>query len=200
MATVVTGATGFIGSHITRKLVERGDRVKVLVRKTSNTRNIDSLDVEKVYGDVGDPASLKAAFSGCDKLFHTAGFVSFKKSDRQKMLDINVRGAANVLSAAMDVGVSKVVFTSSVAAIGVERDGSSYDRIHAVRSLLRGDRLYELQVSGGKRSCNLQRKGASRRYNKSFGCSGHWRHISLKFWIGYVVLQEKVSGLHGWHL
>ena len=125
MATVVTGATGFIGSHITRKLVERGDRVKVLVRKTSNTRNIDSLDVEKVYGDVEDPASLKAAFSGCDKLFHTAGFVSFKKSDRQKMLDINVRGAANVLSAAMDVGVSKVVFTSSVAAIGVERDGSS---------------------------------------------------------------------------
>ena len=62
MATVVTGATGFIGSHITRKLVERGDRVKVLVRKTSNTKNIDSLDVEKIYGDVGDPDSLKAAF------------------------------------------------------------------------------------------------------------------------------------------
>ena len=58
MATVVTGATGFIGSHITRKLVERGDRVKVLLRKTSNTKNIDSLDVEKVYGDVGDPDSL----------------------------------------------------------------------------------------------------------------------------------------------
>ena len=125
MATVVTGATGFIGSHITRKLVERGDRVKVLVRKTSNTKNIDSLDVEKIYGDVGDIDSLKAAFSGCDKLFHTAGFVSFKKSDHQKMLDINVRGASNVLSAAMDVGVSKVVFTSSVAAIGIERDGSA---------------------------------------------------------------------------
>ena len=125
MATVVTGATGFIGSHITRKLVERGDRVKVLVRKTSNTKNIDSLDVEKIYGDVGDLDSLKAAFSGCDKLFHTAGFVSFKKSDHQKMLDINVRGASNVLSAAMDVGVSKVVFTSSVAAIGIERDGSA---------------------------------------------------------------------------
>ena len=124
MATVVTGATGFIGSHITRKLVERGDRVKVLLRKTSNTKNIDSLDVEKVYGDVGDPDSLKAAFSGCDTLFHTAGFVSFKKSDHQKMLDINVRGASNVLSAAMDVGMSKVVFTSSLAAIGVERDGS----------------------------------------------------------------------------
>ena len=79
MATMVTGATGFIGSHITRKLVERGERVKVLVRKTSNTKNIDSLDVEKVYGDVGSPDSLRAAFSGCDTLYHTAGFVSFKK-------------------------------------------------------------------------------------------------------------------------
>ena len=62
MATVVTGATGFIGSHITRKLVESGDRVKVLVRKTSNTKNIDSLDVEKVYGDVGDPLLLRLFF------------------------------------------------------------------------------------------------------------------------------------------
>ncbi len=124
MATVVTGATGFIGSRITKKLVERGDRVKVLVRKTSDTRNIDSLDVEKVYGDVTDRASLKTAFTGCDKLFHAAGFVSFKKSDHRKMLEINVRGSSNVLSAAAAAGVTKVVFTSSVAAIGVEHDGS----------------------------------------------------------------------------
>lgn len=124
MATMVTGATGFIGSHITRKLVERGERVKVLVRKTSNTKNIDSLDVEKVYGDVGSPDSLRAAFSGCDTLYHTAGFVSFKKSDYQKMIDVNVKGSSNVLAAAMDEGVSRVLFTSSVAAIGVESDGS----------------------------------------------------------------------------
>ncbi len=124
MATIVTGATGFIGSRITKKLVERGDRVKVLVRKTSNTQNIDSLDVEKVYGDVTDRESLETAFVGCDKLFHAAGFVSFKKADYRKMLEINVRGAGNVLSAATDAGVSKVVFTSSVAAIGIQRDGS----------------------------------------------------------------------------
>lgn len=124
MATMVTGATGFIGSHITRKLVERGERVKVLVRKTSDTRNIDSLDVEKVYGDVGNPDSLRTAFSGCETLYHAAGFVSFKKSDYQKMIDVNVKGSSNVLSAAMDAGVSRVLFTSSVAAIGVESDGS----------------------------------------------------------------------------
>lgn len=124
MPTIVTGATGFIGSHITKKLLEKGENVKVLVRETSNTKNIDGLDVEKVYGDVLDIDSLKTAFKGCDKLFHTAGFVSFKKSDYQKMEDINVKGASNVLSAAMDCGISKVMFTSSVAAIGIERDGS----------------------------------------------------------------------------
>lgn len=124
MATFVTGATGFIGSHITRKLLEKGEDVKVLVRKTSNTENLDGLDVEKVYGDVLDIESLKTAFKGCDKLFHTAGFVSFKKSDYKKMEDINVRGASNVLSAALETGISKVMFTSSVAAIGIERDGS----------------------------------------------------------------------------
>lgn len=124
MATIVTGATGFIGSHITRKLVEKGEEVKVLVRKTSNTSNIDDLEIEKVYGDVLDLDSLKSAFKGCDKLFHTAGFVSFKKSDYKKMQDINVGGSRNVLSAAMDAGMSRVIFTSSVAAIGVEEDGS----------------------------------------------------------------------------
>ena len=106
MATIVTGATGFIGSQITKKLIESGEHVKVLVRKTSNTKNIDNLDVEKVYGDVLDLDSLKTAFKGCDKLFHTAGFVSFKKADYKKMEDINVEGSRNVLTAAMDAGVS----------------------------------------------------------------------------------------------
>ena len=123
MATIVTGATGFIGSHITRKLLEKGKEVKVLVRKTSNTKNIDNLDIEKVYGDVLDVESLKNAFKGCDTLFHTAGFVSFKKADYKKMEDINVKGADNVLSTAVDAGVSKVLFTSSVAAIGAESGG-----------------------------------------------------------------------------
>lgn len=124
MATFVTGATGFIGSQITKKLLQKGEEVKVLVRKTSNTENLEGLDVEKVYGDVLDIDSLKTAFKGCDKLYHTAGFVSFKKSDYKKMEDINVKGAGNVLSAAMDAGISKVMFTSSVAAIGIERDSS----------------------------------------------------------------------------
>jgi len=120
MSTIITGATGFIGSHITRKLVNRGEKVKVLVRKTSNTKNIDDLNVEKVYGDVLNKESLVSAFKGCDTLYHSAGFVSFKKSDYKKLVDVNVTGTENVLSAAMEAGLKKVLFTSSVAAIGPE--------------------------------------------------------------------------------
>lgn len=124
MSTLVTGATGFIGSHIARKLAERGEKVKVLLRKTSKTKNIDDLDVTKVYGDILDIDSLKEAMKGCQTLFHSAGFVSFKKSDYKKMEDINVIGARNVLTAALEEGIEKVLFTSSVAAIGPEEGGS----------------------------------------------------------------------------
>jgi len=122
MATLVTGATGFIGSHIVRKLVQRGEEVKVLLRKTSKTMNIEGLDVEYVYGDVMDRDSVKVALEGCDTVYHTAGFVSFRKSDYKKMEDINVKGTMNVLSAALEAGVQKAVYTSSVAAVGPDPD------------------------------------------------------------------------------
>lgn len=118
MTTLVTGATGFIGSHITRQLVDRGDKVRVLLRKTSKTDNIDDLEVERIYGDILDPASIEKAVEGCDMVFHTAGYVSFRKSDYEKMNRINVEGSRNVLSASLGSGVSRVMFTSSVAAIG----------------------------------------------------------------------------------
>ena len=118
MSILITGATGFIGSHITRKLVERGENVKVLLRKTSKTQNIEDLNIEKVYGDILDKESILKALQGCDTLYHSAGMVSFKRADYKKMEDINVTGARNVLSAAHESGLNKVLFTSSVAAIG----------------------------------------------------------------------------------
>jgi len=118
MSILITGATGFIGSHITKKLVQRGEKVKVLLRKTSKTQNIDNLNVEKVYGDILDKESIINALQDCDTLYHSAGLVSFKKADYKKMEDINVTGAKNVLSAAMECGLKRVLFTSSVAAIG----------------------------------------------------------------------------------
>ncbi len=123
MSTLVTGATGFLGSHIARKLVERGDKVKLLLRKTSRTSNIDDIDAERVYGDVTDKESIENALKGCNKLYHTAGAVSFRKADYQKMEDINVGGTNNVMSAALEQGMEKVVYTSSVAAIGVDPNG-----------------------------------------------------------------------------
>lgn len=119
MPTLVTGATGFLGSHITKKLVERGDKVRILLRKTSNTINIDGLDVERAYGDVTDIQSVREAMDGCDNLYHAAGLVSFKQADYNKMEEVNVKGTHNVLTAAMEAGVKKAVYTSSVAAIGL---------------------------------------------------------------------------------
>lgn len=123
MATLVTGATGFIGSHITRKLVERGEHVKILLRKSSQTKNIDDIDVERVYGDVLDIDSINEAVKGCDTIYHTAGVASFRKEDYQKMEDINVQGTANIMNAALEAGVKKVVHTSSIAAIGTDLAG-----------------------------------------------------------------------------
>lgn len=120
MATLVTGATGFLGSHIARKLAQRGEKLKILLRKTSKTSNIDDIPAERVYGDILDTDSVKRALEGCDTVYHTAGFVSFKKADYKKMEDINVKGTVNVLSAALEAGVKKAVYTSSVAAVGID--------------------------------------------------------------------------------
>ena len=123
MAVLVTGATGFLGSHIARKLANRGEEVKILLRKTSRTENIDDIKAEKIYGDITDLQSLESAIKGCYTLYHTAGYVSFRKKDYQKLHDINVGGTINAMKAALGQGVKKVVYTSSVAAIGVDPDG-----------------------------------------------------------------------------
>ena len=133
MSILVTGATGFIGSQITRQLVEKGEDVRVLLRNTSNTANIKDLEVEKVYGDILDKDSLKSAIKGCNTLYHTAGYVSFKKSDYDKMNNINVNGSRNILSAAKEEGVGRVLFTSSVAALGPSKPGELIDENNEFR-------------------------------------------------------------------
>ena len=123
MAILVTGATGFLGSHVARKLVERGERVRILLRKTSRTSNIEDIDAERAYGDILDIDSVKEALKGCDTLYHIAGIVSSRKSDYGRMEEINVKGTFNVFSSALEAGVKKAVYTSSVAAIGVDPNG-----------------------------------------------------------------------------
>jgi len=118
MKTLVIGATGFIGSSLVRELLKDGEEVKVLVRKNSDTRNIEGLEVEKAYGDIRDKESVKLALKGCDTFYQTAALYAFWAPDSKVFYDINVEGTKSALNAALEQGVKKVVYTSTIAAVG----------------------------------------------------------------------------------
>lgn len=117
--TLVTGASGFIGWHVARKLLERGERVRALVRPTSKLRE---LDVEVVTGDLRDAGSLKRAASGCGMVYHVAADYRLWAKNENELYRSNVEGTRNLLAAARDAGVERVVYTSTVGCIGVPRD------------------------------------------------------------------------------
>jgi len=124
MITLVTGATGFLGSALARELLKDGRTLKLLVRKNSDTRNIDDLDCEVAYGDLQDRDSLKSALTGCQTLYHTAAYYSLWSRDKKLIYDINVQGTRNILESALEMGIEKVVYTSTVGCIGLSEDGS----------------------------------------------------------------------------
>ncbi|HEV2814138.1 MAG TPA: NAD-dependent epimerase/dehydratase family protein [Solirubrobacteraceae bacterium] len=127
MPTVlVTGATGLVGSHVTRLLVERGDRVRVTVRDRSRTDNLEGLELERVRCDVLDRRAVRRAMRGVDRVFHIAGHTSLRAS-RDVLFRINVQGTRIVLEEALRAGVERAVHTSSVAAIGPAPRGSTAD-------------------------------------------------------------------------
>lgn len=117
--TLVTGAAGFIGSHVVRELLAKDREVKAMILSGEDTRNLAGLDVEQVDGDVRDPASVKRALQGCDRLFHLAAIYALWLPNRRKMYDVNVVGTQNVLWAAYKAELERVVYTSSIAAVGV---------------------------------------------------------------------------------
>ncbi|MDD5493818.1 MAG: NAD-dependent epimerase/dehydratase family protein, partial [Dehalococcoidia bacterium] len=118
MKACVTGATGFVGSALVRELLKDGKEVKVLIRKSSDTRSIDGLDVEKAYGDIRDKDSVKAALQGCDTLYQTAALYELWGPSRKDFYDVNVEGTKIALEAALEHGLEKVVYTSSVVTLG----------------------------------------------------------------------------------
>jgi dihydroflavonol-4-reductase len=127
MLALVTGATGFVGSHVARVLAGQGADLRVLVRSSSDLRNIEDLKAERVIGDLRDPASLKPGMSGCDAVFHVAADYRLWVSDPDEMYRSNVEGTRAILKTARESGVRRVVYTSSVATMGFTSNGRSAD-------------------------------------------------------------------------
>jgi dihydroflavonol-4-reductase len=121
MTTLVTGAAGFLGSHVARQLVARGDSVRVLMRPSSTNRAIADLSLEYVTGDLRDPASLDRAMKDVKRVFHVAADYRLWARRKQDIYDSNVGGTKNLLDAAKRAGVEQLIYTSTVAAIAVDR-------------------------------------------------------------------------------
>src|SRR5215467_3843125 len=118
MLVFITGATGFLGSHVARVLADQGAQLRLLVRPSSDLRNIADLNVERVAGDLRDTASFEKALDGCDAVFHVAADYRLWVRDPDQMYRSNVEGTRELLRAAKERGVRRVVYTSSVATMG----------------------------------------------------------------------------------
>jgi len=124
MRALVTGATGFVGAAVARALVREGWQVRALARPGSDRRNIQALPVEVSEGNLADRPSLERALVGCEALFHVAADYRLGVPDPRELYQTNVEGTRNILEAARQAGVRRVVYTSSVATVGIPADGS----------------------------------------------------------------------------
>lgn len=124
MRALVTGGTGFVGASILRELVSDGWQVRALVRPESRRGNLDGLAVEVVEGDLRDPDSLRKAMAGCEALFHCAAHYALWTPRPEEVYESNVGGTANCLQVARELGLERVVYTSTVATVGLPADGS----------------------------------------------------------------------------
>lgn len=118
MKVLVTGANGFLGSWLTRALVRQGHEVYALVRAESDLSELEGLNCNYVFGDITELDSLYKSFADIDTVFHTAGLIAYKKRDRAKMEKVNVYGTENVIDACLTKKVRKLVYISSVVAVG----------------------------------------------------------------------------------
>ena len=127
MNVFLTGATGFVGSHVARAFAAQGARLHLLVRSTSRLDNLEGLSAETVTGDLRHPDSFRAALRDCEVLVHVAADYRLWVRDPQAMYAANVDGTRNLLALAREVGVRRVVYTSSVATMGFREDGTIVD-------------------------------------------------------------------------
>jgi dihydroflavonol-4-reductase len=136
MKAFVTGATGFVGSHVARVLADQGAELRLLVRASSPTKNIDALKADRVTGDLRDTGSLRQAIRGCEVVFHVAADYRLWTRDAADVIDMyrcNVEGTRALIDAARQAGVRRIVYCSSVATMGFTRDGTPADETSPVR-------------------------------------------------------------------
>jgi len=127
MKTLITGANGFVGSAVLRQLIGDGHEARAMVRVSSDRRNFSGLDVELVEGDLTDAVLLRTVVRGCENVFHVAADYRLWIPDPDTMYKVNVEGTRNLMYAAISAGVSKIIYTSSVAALGLTKDGTPAD-------------------------------------------------------------------------
>jgi dihydroflavonol-4-reductase len=127
MKCFVTGATGFLGSYVARELLIRGAELRILVRSGSRTENIDDLSAERVIGDLRDIESLRRGMSDCEVVFHAAADYRLWAANGKELYDSNVEGTRNILQAARESAIRRVVYTSSVATMGFGNNGLMTD-------------------------------------------------------------------------
>ena len=125
MTTLVTGATGFVGSHVASQLVSSGENVRVLVRPTSNFKLLEDLRVERVEGDLRDAGSIERAMRGVRRVFHVAADYRLWTQHPEELYESNVEGTRRLIAAAERAGVERIVYTSTVATIAVPRHGAA---------------------------------------------------------------------------
>lgn len=135
MKTLVTGGTGFVGSHLVRELLKRDHDVRCLVRPTSRIDNLKNLNIEPVCGDLRDLETLKQAAKGCDVVYHCAADYRLWCKDPTEMYASNVEGTRNVMQAALDEGIRRVVYTSTVGCLGLNDNGAPADEDTPVVSI-----------------------------------------------------------------
>lgn len=127
MKVLVTGATGLIGRAVVQRLLDRGDRVRVLVRPYSDARTLEGLPIELVHGDITERGSVVKAAKGMEAVIHTAAFVSLYSRKLEEMRRVNATGVENVASAAVEADVRRLVHVSSIVAVGASDDGTPVD-------------------------------------------------------------------------
>lgn len=158
MRAFVTGATGFIGGHVARRLVERGWQVTALARSPERTGALKELGITVVPGDVTEPTSLAGPMAKADAVFHLAAWYQLGVHDRLKMFQINVTGTENVMQAAAGAGIPKIVYCSSVAALGTHEPGlvpdetyrhsGNYGSVYEETKWIAHQRVHELAAEG----------------------------------------------------